>query len=361
MEQRMDARTSEAKQKLRYRMVSHAKKHNDITYTAKIYNTTRASVYRWLKRYDDLGYDGLSNTSRIGQHHPKKMPLDIEKLIIETKGETAWGARILKDLLDLQYSDKTIHKKLKQAGLTRKEKSKYRKKQDMSEMRKNTKPFEKVQTDTKYLTDIPNLYHPIYNCDIPKYQFTARDYKTGNTIFGYSYTKDSASMAVFIAYVIFIYTLAGLDITNVTFQFDNGTENRSISKKYGLSLVQYIIDLYKANYTFIPVASPTFNSDVESFHGRIEKEFYDVETIRNEDELLGKAWMYSIWYNNYRKNRNKENKSPYQLLKENNIKKAKTLTYAPPIIVDKYIKDIETVKKGVSFKWSPPKNLRDFT
>jgi hypothetical protein len=31
-------------------------------------------------------------------------------------------------------------------------------------------------------------------------------------------------------------------------------------------------------------------------------------------------------------------------IKENNIKKAKTLTYAPPIIVDKYIKDIENAK-----------------
>ena len=48
-----------------------------------------------------------------------------------------------------------------------------------------------------------------------------------------------------------------------------------LEKKHGLSLYEEILHNFNIKYKFIPVAKPTFNSDVESFHDTIERELYD--------------------------------------------------------------------------------------
>ncbi len=51
----------------------------------------------------------------------------------------------------------------------------------------------------------------------------------------------------------------------------------------------------------IPPSSPTWNSDVEAFHGLIEDEFYEIEEYRGREEFMGKAWAYQLWFNYKRK------------------------------------------------------------
>jgi hypothetical protein len=346
----------------RYNMILFAKKHG-IRAAAREFRTDRKTVKKWVKEYQkNYDMNSLKNKSRLGQYHPNKLSDDEEKKIIDLRGNSKIGAYFIKDKLMLNCSLKTIHKKLKQHGKVGKPKKKSQKKRDMSEIRKNTPVMRKLQIDVKYLCDIPNLYADIWAINIPKYQITVRDYKCGWTMIGFSYHKDSTSIGIFVAYVIYCLIKAGIDISNIYFQSDNGSEFRNINKKHGLSLYEEILNLYGIKYWFIPPARPTFNSDVESFHNTIERELYDTDKMGDEDTLLMKAWSYMIWYNCYRKNRNKEHKAPLTILKEyylqvgekeKNIKLNKLMSF-PPIIVDRYIKDIEVIKKVGELRWLAP-------
>jgi hypothetical protein len=237
--------------------------------------------------------------------------------------------------------------------LVTKAKTKYQKKKDMSELRKSIAAFEKIQIDIKYLTDIPNFFKQMVLHGLPKYQLTARDYKTGFTIIGYASTKDSTSVGIFLTYVLSVLLAAGVDFKQISFQSDNGTEFRSSSSKGRQTLYEEILTNLQIKYKFIPVRSPTFNSDVESLHGRIEKEFYDIEKITCLKNLLLKSWFYMIWYNKLRKNRNKDNLPPAVILEKYNIKNIDYLVSTKPIFVDDYMKDIEKIKKGGYLKWLP--------
>jgi hypothetical protein len=66
-----------------------------------------------------------------------------------------------------------------------------------------------------------------------------------------------------------------------------------------------------------------------------------------------------IYYNTYRKNRNKDKKSPCQILEEHCERTkekimTKKLCMFKPIVVDKYINDIDFGNGGGNFKWSAP-------
>ena len=73
--------------------------------------------------------------------------------------------------------------------------------------------------------------------------------------------------------------------------------------------------------------------------------------------------------NCYRKNRNKNHKSPITIINEyfieaNQREKCKNiniLVIFPPILVDSHVKDIELVKEGGELKWLAPKNNKNFS
>ena len=151
----------------RMQMVQYAMKHS-ISEAAKVYNTTRKTVRKWVKRYKEGGKDSLKNKSRIGQYFPNKMPKKIEKKIIETKKKYPfWGARRIKEYLMIEYSHVTINKKLKQAGLIKEKKKRYKRTKELREFFKKRRetymPFQKIQIDIKYLTDILEIIKQRYS------------------------------------------------------------------------------------------------------------------------------------------------------------------------------------------------------
>jgi transposase len=320
----------------RHQMVEYALKHG-ISSAAKIFNTTRKTVRKWVVAYKEKGFDGLKNQSRLGQKHPNKLSKRTENRIIRYREKTQLGAYFIKDALSLKCSEKTIHKKIKQHGLVVKPKTKAKKKKDMSEMRASIAALERIQIDVKYLTDIPKYYKNWYFNGFPKYQITARDYKSGWTVVGYSMTNDSTNVGIFVAYVLMTLKCAGVDISKVTFQSDNGSEFRSSSTTGKLSLYEEILTLANVNFRFIPVRRPTFNSDVESFHGRIEKELYDIEDFVCVKNMFLKSWFYMTRYNSERKNRNKGNLAPADILRSYKIKNVDKLVTTRPLFVDEYI------------------------
>ena len=57
--------------------------------------------------------------------------------------------------------------------------------------------------------------------------------------------------------------------------------------------------------------------------------------------MLYKTWMYRLWHNKIRPNRNKKNMTPAQIIEQCEGVNSDFITETPPILVDYYIKDIE--------------------
>ncbi|HIE44314.1 MAG TPA: hypothetical protein EYP78_05930 [Candidatus Omnitrophica bacterium] len=68
---------------------------------------------------------------------------------------------------------------------------------------------------------------------------------------------------------------------------------------------------------------------MENFHGRIEKEFYQIEPIKDEEELLSKSFSYILYYNTLRSNMGNKGKTPREVVKEDFPDIPSSLFYLP--------------------------------
>jgi len=204
----------------------------------------------------------------------------------------------------------------------------------LSEVKKQAKALKYWQVDVKYLDDIGCLWPFIEQKQIPKYEYTARDLKTGITFLTYAYECNELNTARFGRLLLEHLKSFGISIRDVVIQTDNGAENiGSIYAKKDSLLSKIVEGVYHAKHKTIPVRAPRFQSHVESFHGIIEREFYTQEHLPTEFELLSLATTYLWWFNYQRKNI-KTKKTPFELVKQQtNILDPHFLDF-PPIILD---------------------------
>jgi hypothetical protein len=169
----------------------------------------------------------------------------------------------------------------------------------------------------KHLYDIPEFYPVMKLLHLPEYELTARDIISGTTFISYADENTTTNAGIFAEYVIEHLKYYGVDVTKVEFQYDNGSEFiGNVSKKEGKTPFQNRIDFHKLSHGRIPVASPTFNSDVESFHRIVEQEFYSCETFENHIQFFAKAYSYLLFYNYFRPNSWKENQCPWAIVQK---------------------------------------------
>jgi len=168
----------------------------------------------------------------------------------------------LKEEFNLPYSTKTINRVLKQNGLIKKKKKRWRKRKDLRE--KKMKPFSKIQIDTKELRDIERYFPQMIFLKLPRFQYTARDMKTGAVFMAYAYVNDSANAAIFAAYIS--NHLQRYGMKGMVYQTDNGSEFiGNVRKKKGESAFESVLRLYGIKHERIPPGCFRWNSDVEAF------------------------------------------------------------------------------------------------
>jgi len=115
---------------------------------------------------------------------------------------------------------------------------------------------------------------------LPKYQYTARDVKSGLLFIAYSNKLSLTNNTIFVKHII-------------KFLADNGVKARRI-----------------------PPGRWSYNADVETVHGRMEEEFFEIEHFEDRNHFFRKIAFYNLYYNNLRKNSNKNWKTPFDILKE---------------------------------------------
>ncbi len=298
----------------RLEMVRFANK-NGVKKAARFYSCSKNTIKKWCKRYASKGLNGLIDKSRKPKNSPKRIPQkDIDKIIevsknAKEKKKHITVRNIRKATGIKEYTDGTINRYINKAvGKKKNRKHSQSKGGDVS-WKKKLLPWELIQVDIKYLTDIDNLkaYFAREENEFKgiksKYQITARDVATGIPIVAYCDEKTVTYTRIFLEEVLynFLKQFKGLDLKKITIQTDNGSENTNRLKKTKgkepekSAFTIFVEDKFKKHKINLP-GSPTYDSDVETFHWSIERDCLAWEDIVDDETLIKYTTKYMQEY-----------------------------------------------------------------
>jgi transposase len=300
----------------------------------RVFETTRHTVRKWLRRYEAGGVRAMAGLSRAPKRIPHKTSEEVARRVISLRRRfRGWGVDRLETHFDLGCSRNAAQRIMAEAGLTRRGARKKRSRNDLRAEKARLRPFEKIQIDTKELRDLPRYAAWMRLGQLPKYQYSARDVRTGAAYLAYAQSNDSVKAAAFAGYLLQHLKDSGVNLRRTTVQTDNGTEYVGARKKSSLqSLFEAVVEHFtgKEVARIFPGACRS-QSDVESYHRLVEEELYDVEDLRTDMELLGKAQTYQLYFNHLRKNLYRGGRSPRDILLEADPKANPSCLTVPPI------------------------------
>jgi transposase len=328
---------------LRRRMVETYLNGASYDKVAREYGTNRKTVMKWVERYRLHGWEGLRDLPRRPLSSPNKTDDVREVEIVELRQDTGFGAERLKREFELNTGHNAIHRIFKKHGLINKQREKKRyKRNSLRSIKEQLKPFELIQIDIKYLIDIPWLYPFLKGFNLPKYQITARDVKTGTVYVFFCYEKSIASTIRATDILLTHLKLCGIDLKDTVIQTDNGSEFSGNRVKHNRGYTSFLRDKWGIQHRFIPPRYPNANADVETFHRIIESEFYSREVYMNMKEFLDKVLTYAAYFNLERKNSNRGYRAPIDYINENKLNPMCLLL--PVVIVDRVIEKLDNTK-----------------
>ena len=320
---------------IRLRIVKSSKQIG-IKPTARLFDTTPKTVRKWLRRYDQERLSGLNELPRIPLSCPHKTSPAMEKKVVKLRKQYPFmGAKRLKREHNLPCSHEAMRRILNEHGLIKKRRKKHKRKKDLSKIKKHWKLFGQFTVDTKDLKDMPHYWPQMKALKLPKYQFTAREVRSGLMFLGFSNEKSAASACLFARLLCEHLRKCKVDLAKTKFQTDNGSEFigcfRQDRTRDGF---EKIVEGFGSKHKRIPVRAWSYNSDVETVHRTIEDEFYDLENFENIRDFHKRIGSYQSYYNLVRANMNKDYLSPWQIIKKEMPKMDISLARLPPLMLD---------------------------
>jgi len=318
---------------IRLAMVKRYSEIGNISLVAKEFHTTRKTVKKWVDRFKGA-LSSLKNLSTAPKEPHRQISQRTEALLIAFKKENpSLGYDYIHYYLlghECQEipSRTTCYKIWQKHGFGSKVKKKHETKKDLRAVKAKYRPFEKIQIDVKELKDIPNYLEQSYilaqkrqkevplKYGLPMYQYTARDIKTGALFVSLAYGHNRHTAAIFADRVLT--HLKGFGITPRVIQTDNGTEFCNTRDALDLSplFIQVVTKDGKVEHRRIPPGAKTWQSDVETSHWIIEKEFYNTTKAVSDTNMITKLKAYQWGFNVLRKNHYKGDRTPLEILRE---------------------------------------------
>jgi len=325
----------------------------------RAFATTPKTVRKWLRRYQQERLAGLNELPRIPMSCPHKTPPTMERKIVALRKQYKFmGAKRLKREHDLTCSHTAIGRIIKEHGLVEKRRKKHKVKKDLRAVKRRWKLFGQVTVDTKDLKDIPHYWPQMKNLHLPKYQFTAREVRSGLMFLGYANEKTAFNSCLFIRIICNHLRNCGVDMSKLKFQTDNGSEFigcfRDDRSRDGF---EKVVQGFGSTHKRIPPRAWSYNSDVETVHNTIEKEFFDLENFANIRDFHQRVASFQACYNIIRENSYKDFKSPWQIIRAIRPDIDIELVRLPPIMLDwlgpDYIAKEEVALRGYDVPWLP--------
>jgi hypothetical protein len=127
----------------------------------------------------------------------------------------------------------------------------------------------------------------------------------------------------------------GVDMKKLKIQTDNGHEFigcfRQDRTRDGF---EKTVAGFGSRHKRIPPRAWSYNSDVETVHGTIEQEFYDLENFDSVKDFHQRVASYQACYNLVRADMNKGDKTPWRIIKQVKPKINPELARLPPLMLD---------------------------
>ncbi len=304
----------------RYQMVQYAFKHG-VKPAARAFHTSPVVVRKWLKRFKETAYEGLLDLSHKPHHSPRATAQSIKDHIVGLKKNKygRLGAEQVKTLEGLKQAPKTIRKFWKEAGVaSRKRRKKHITKQNLREVKKQFYLFQQSCEDTKDLFDIPEYWPQMKRLNLPTVQYTRREVSCGILFLGFANERSLIHATLFAAFINYQLTkYKALPDLPTYCQTDNGGEFCGSWNAKEPSAYTNTVELLpgQAHVTIFPGAH-RMQADVETVHGLMEPEFYEIEKFTDRADFMSKASTYQLFFNLERPNTYKEHKTPWQLAQE---------------------------------------------
>jgi transposase len=291
---------------------------NGVKPTARKFGMSKNTVKLWLKRFQCEGNDGLLDQRSGPLHIPHKTSQEMEEAVLRVrKTASCYGARRMKCFFDLKPSVGAIQRILKDHGLTKKKRKRYQKKNDLRAIKAKYRSFERLQMDIKYLTDIPPYWEMMQKLNLPRFQYTIRDVKSGMLFLGYA---DEISIEKSIKMLEVVLKKITHEFPGqVVVQTDNGVEFSGTTRHYENNYFTQTVHRYGAEHRYIPPGMCNANADVESIHDTIEEELYNLTSFSCREDFFRKAESYRCFYNLQRPNFSKGAKTPWLIAQQDHI------------------------------------------
>jgi transposase len=303
----------------RYQMVQYALKHG-VKPSSRAFHTSPSVVRKWLSRFKETGYEGLLDLSRKPHHSPRATAQNIKDHIVSLKKKYhRLGAEQVKTLEGLKQAPKTIRKFWKEAGASsRRRRKKYITKQNLREVKKQFYLFQQSCEDTKDLKDIPEYWPQMKRLNLPTVQYTRREVSCGILSLGFANERSLIHATLFAAYNNYLLTkYKALSDLPTYCQTDNGGEFCGAwNAKEPSAYTNTVESLPGQTHVTIFPGAHRMQADVETVHGLMETEFYEIENFTDRADFMNKASTYQLFFNLERPNTYKEHKTPWQLAQE---------------------------------------------
>jgi len=281
------------------------------------FGCSRNTVRLWLKRFKDGGASSLLDKTRAPKNIPHKLNKEIEEQIIQAREQVpCYGPKRLKWFFGIDASEGSIYRVLKEKKLLRKKRKKYQKKNDLREVKAKYRALSHHQLDVKYLFDISNYWPQMQDYNLPKYQYTIRDTKSGMIYLGFAKEVSKTNSHLFLEQYFKVLQASGIKLEEVIIQTDNGSEFGGTFRHLDRNDFVEMIQTKGAKHQYIPPGMCNANADVESIHNTIEEEFFDLENFPSKNAFMNKVSGYQLYYNLVRPNFSKKGKTPMQIIEE---------------------------------------------
>ena len=338
---------------LRKAMVSRYKELKSISAVALEFRTTRKTVRKWVSRFKGH-ISSLKNHSKAPISPYLQIKDETRELIIAFRKERpSLGYCYVVSYLNKKGSTEipsaaTIYAIWKKNKLLKKHYKKSEKKKDCRAIKQKYLAFEKIQIDVKELTDIPNYLDQSIELKhkkdlnrkygLPMYQYTARDLKTGALFISLAHEHTRHNSSIFVD--MLLTHLKRFDVVPRTIQTDNGTEFVNTRDALADTLFKQVVRRNGiTRHKTIPPGAKTWQSEVETSHWIIEKEFYDYMKFPNMGNLLKQFRAYQWGFNTLRKNGYRGGITPLESLRseanKNYAKLPREIMDFPSCILDK--------------------------
>lgn len=320
----------------RLRLVQYARQHG-LKAAARTFHTTRPTVRKWVRRYQQEGPKGLVGRSRAPHRQPRKTPADIEAALVDLRRQLpTFGARRLIREFDLPLSHRALERIWRAHGLLHKRRRKYQRKQDLAALKATWRLFQQLSADTKDLNDIPRFWPQAQRLRLPLIQYTAREVRSGLLFLSFARRRTAGASQLFAQRVQRHLAHYGIDLRHLVWQTDNGSEFIGSHDAQGRP-TGFPAALGDRQHVRIPPGAHTYNSDVETVHRLIQDEFFDLERFSSRADFLAKATLYQLYFNLARPNTHKGGLTPWQIIQQLQPRLPVQLCLLAPLYLDRFL------------------------